>query len=179
MSSPAEQPLAPAAEQSVSQITRQLTQVVAREVEHLDSLLQLLTDQQRFLVESDVAGVEQNVQQQEQAIRFSRELETERRRLLGRLAEYIDGDPQQLTLSRLTDVLSGTYAARLKQLQQTMLSITGNIQHVRRQNDMLINRSMMHIRETVRLIAGNMATAPEYAPRTTTKKTAALVNRIG
>lgn len=179
MFSQAEQQSAPETEQSVGEITRQLTQVVAREVEHLDSLLQLLTDQQRFLVESDVAGLEQNVQQQEQAIRFSRELETERHRLLGRLAEHIDGDPQQLTLSRLADVLSGTYAARLKQLQQTMLSITGNIQHVRRQNDMLINRSMMHIRETVRLIAGNMATAPEYAPRTTTRKKAALVNRIG
>lgn len=179
MSSTAEQPLVPEAEQSVGQITRQLTQVVAREIEHLDSLLQLLTDQQRFLVESNVVGVEQNVQKQEQAIRFSRELETERRRLLGRLAGHINGDPQELTLSKLTDVLSGTYAARLKQLQQTMLSITGNIQHIRKQNELLINRSMMHIRETVRMFAGNMATAPEYAPRTTTKKKAALVNRVG
>jgi len=164
---------------SVDQITRQLTKVVAREVEHLDSLLQLLTDQQRLLVESDVVGVEQNVQKQDQALIVSRELEAERRQLLGSLAEQIDGDPQELTLSRLTELLSSSYASRLKQMQKTMLSITGNIQHVRRQNEMLINRSMMHIRETVRLMAGHMATAPEYAPRTTTKQNAALVNRVG
>ncbi|MCP4711458.1 MAG: hypothetical protein GY869_22790, partial [Planctomycetes bacterium] len=62
---------------------------------------------------------------------------------------------------------------------KTMISITGNIQHVRQQNEMLIDRSMMHIRETVRLLAGNIATAPAYAPRTTTKQNAALVNRVG
>ena len=170
---------APVAEDAVGQITRQLTQVVSREVEHLGSLLQLLTDQQRFLVEGNVAGVEENVVRQEQALHLSHELENERHRLLGWLAEHVDGNPQELTLSKLTELLSGTYASRLKQLQKTLLSITGNIQRVRQQNELLINRSMMHIRETVRLLAGNMATAPEYAPRTTTKKNAALFNRIG
>jgi hypothetical protein len=170
---------APTNELSVDQITLKLSKVVAREVEHLDSLLQLLTDQQRFLVEKNVAAVEENVQRQEQAISYSRELEAERQRLLGRLAERVDGNPRELTLSKLTDVLSGTYATRLKKMQQTMLSITGNIQHVRQQNEMLINRSLMHIRETMRLLAGSQATAPEYAPRTTTKNNAALVNRVG
>lgn len=174
-----ENPNAPSAESSADQITRQLSQVVAREVEHLDSLLQLLTEQQRFLVENNVAAVEQNVQEQERAIHRSRELETQRQHLLGRLAQSIDGDPRELTLSRLTGVLSGTYASRLKSLQQTMLSITGNIQQVRQQNEMLINRSLKHIGETMRLLAGSQATTPEYAPRTTAKKNAAFFNRVG
>jgi|GEM_PF-3959144 len=169
----------PAAETSVNQITQNLIRVVAREAEHLDSLLQLLTHQQRFLVEGNVAAVEDNTQQQERSIGISRELEAERRRLLDELAEHVDGSAQALTLSRLTDVLSGTYAARLKELRRTLLSITKNIQRTRQKNEMLINRSLFHIGETMRLWAGCAATAPAYSPDTTTKSNAALVNRIG
>jgi len=160
-------------------ITQKLIGVVGREVEHLDTLLQLLTHQQRFLVEDDVTAVEENIRKQEAAIQIARELEAERCRLLERLAQDMDSDAQALTLSRLADLLSGTYAARLKELQKTLLSITGNIQRTRWQNEMLINRSLFHIGETMRLLAGNATTNPGYSPKSTTKNNAALINRMG
>jgi flagellar biosynthesis/type III secretory pathway chaperone len=169
-----------AAETSLDQITQSLIRVVAREAEYLETLLQLLTRQQRFLVEGDVPAVEQNIQEQERAIRTARELETERCRLLDRLAGHLDGNSQTLTLSRLAEVLAGTYAARLKELRTTLLSITENIQRVRSQNEMLIDRSLFHIGETMRLLAGSAATVPSYSMNpATTKKNAALVNRVG
>lgn len=163
----------------VDEITQKLIEVVAREVEHLDSLLQLLTHQQRFLVEDNVTAVEENVQKQETAIQIARELEAERFHLLDRLAEHVDSDAQALTLSKLAGLLSGTYAARLKELQKTLLSITGNIQRTRWQNEMLINRSLFHIGETMRLLAGKSTTNPGYSPMRTMSNNAALVNRMG
>lgn len=169
----------PEDELPVEGITQKLIDVVAREVEHLDSLLLLLTRQQRFLVEDNVTAVEENVQEQETAIQIARELETERCHLLERLAAQVDSDAQALTLSKLAGLLSGVYAARLKELQETLLSITGNIQRTRWQNEMLINRSLFHIGETMRLLAGSAAATPAYSPKMTTKNNAALVNRMG
>jgi len=169
-----------AAEMSADQITRSLIRIVSREAEHLDTLLQMLTRQQRMLVEGNVSGVEENVREQEQAIHIARELENERCRLLNLLAQHLDGGPESLTLTRLAGLLSGDYSARLKELRKMLLATTENIEHKRKQNEMLINRSLMHIGETMRLLAGSAASVPSYSANTVTAKSAAaLINRLG
>ena len=165
---------------TVDQLTEELMAVVAREAEQLDQLWQLLSRQQRFLVEGDVAGVTANVQEQAQALRIAHELETERLRLLDEAAVCLEGDPRALTLSRLAGLLSGSYAERLNELRATLVAITKNIERTRQQNEMLINRSLYHIGETVRLFAGSMATVPAYSANPSVRRPgAALVNRIG
>lgn len=170
----------PTPEPDTRQITERLVRIVAREAEHLDTLLQLLTAQQRFLVEGDLAEVEQNVQKQEEAIHLAGELEGERARLLKALAPQLDEQPQALSLARLSELLSGTYAQRIKQLRETLLSITGNIQRTRQQNEMLIGRSLYHVDETMRLIAGNDNTSPSYAEgKSAGGNGKPIVNRLG
>jgi len=169
-----------AAEMSADQITGSLIRIVSREAEHLDTLLQTLTRQQRMLVKGDISGVEENVREQEQAIHVARELERERCRLLDHLAQHLDGAPDSLTLTRLAELLSGKYSARLKELRKMLLATTENIEHKRTQNEMLINRSLMHIGETMRLLAGSAASVPSYSANpVTAKSTVALVNRLG
>jgi hypothetical protein len=169
-----------AAEMSADQITRNLIRIVSREAEHLDALLLMLTRQQRSLVEGDISGVQENVREQEEAIQVARELEKERCRLLELLAGHLNGEAASLTLTRLAGLLSGTYASRLKELRTMLVATTVNIERMRRQNEMLINRSLMHIGETMRLLAGSAATVPSYSANpTAVNKNAALVNRLG
>jgi len=164
----------------VDRLTQDLIGVVAREAEQLDTLWQLLSRQQRFLVEGNVAAVEANVQEQEQVIRISRELEGERCRLLCRVAEQLAGDPRAMTLAKLAELLSGSYATRLNELRGTLVSITQNIERARRQNEMLITRSLFHIGETMRLLAGSAATVPAYSANPAVRAPgAALLNRVG
>ncbi len=163
----------------VDRITENLIKIVAREVEHLDRLLGLMTEQQVHLVQSDVPAVEENVRQQEQALQRLRELERERLRLLDQLSAHVPDDSEALTLSRLSTILSGTYAEQLDKLRGTLTSAAANIQRVRRQNELLIDRSMLHIRETMRLIAGRSDDGSSYAPRSAQNAGAGLINRLG
>ncbi len=162
------------------ELTRSLIKIVAREAEQLDSLLQLLSRQQRMLVEGDAAGVAENVARQEEALRVSRGLEAERTAILAQLGENYDDRVENLTLARLTDLLSGTYSARLRELRRTLLSISGNIENTRRKNAMLINRSMHYIGETMKMMAGEMPTVQAYTERPGgPRASAALISRIG
>ncbi len=164
---------------AVDRITENLIKVVSREVEHLDRLLALMTEQQVQLVEGNVPAVEDNVRQQEQMLQRSHELERERKRLLDQLSAHVPSEADALTLTRLSTLLSGTYAERLDKLRTTLMSTATNIQRVRRQNELLIDRSMMHIRETIRLLAGRSDDGSSYAPRPPRTAGAGLINRMG
>ncbi|MEW5701244.1 MAG: flagellar protein FlgN [Candidatus Zixiibacteriota bacterium] len=140
----------------------QLISVVAEEAEQCERLLTLLRQQQRYLVEGNVAGLDANVRDQEEAITRSRALGMER----GRLLETLGQDPnlrgQRLDISRLIASLSNDYGRRLETLRGSMKRSIELMTKTREQNAMLIQRSLSTIGETMRLLAAAHG-APEYA----------------
>jgi flagellar biosynthesis/type III secretory pathway chaperone len=137
----------------VNEIVDQLIAVVAEEAEHCERTLTLLRQQQRRLIEGDTEGIENNVREQETAIRRSRELERRRLTLLERLAATEDFGGEAPDMERLITTLSDDYGRRLTQLRESLLEAIQRIAKVKQQNAMLIERSLSNIGETVRLLA--------------------------
>lgn len=137
----------------MKEIVDQLIAVVAEEAEHCERTLNLLRQQQRRLIEGDTQHIENNVRQQETAIRRSRELEKRRLALLERLAATREFGGETPDMERLITTLSDDYGRRLTQLRESLADAIRRIAKVKQQNTMLIERSLSNIGETVRLLA--------------------------
>ncbi len=145
------------------ELVEQLVSVVADEAEHCERLLMLLRHQQRHLIEGNTEELQGNVREQEDAVRFSRELEQRRQSLLSRLAESDLFGGEKPNLARLIATVSDDYARQLNQLRTSMSRSIQNVIKTKEQNRMLIERSLSNIDETIRLLASSNVAPADYA----------------
>lgn len=165
----------------VNEIIDQLVAVVAQEAEHCERILTLLRQQQRHLVESDTAGIDANIQAQEEAIRRSRDLERRRLSLLDRLAEHPQFGGERPDMERLIQSLSDSYGRRLTRLRDALADAIDRIRRTKEQNAVLIDRSLHNIGETMRLLASVPGNGGATIAGINAKPTAApvRVNHVG
>jgi len=148
---------------ALKELIEQLVSVVAEEAEHCERILTLLRHQQRHLVEGNVEELRANVLEQENAMRRSRELEQRRQTLLDNLAQTPAFDGERPGLARLITTLSDDYGRRLETLRTSMTHSIQQVIKTKEQNQMLIERSLFNINETIQLLASANASAADYA----------------
>jgi len=167
---------------TVKELLEQLVSAVAEEAEHCERILILLRNQQRHLVEGNIADLQANVLEQERAMRRSRELERRRQTLLDELSQTADFDGQRPGLVRLITTLSDDYARRLETLRTSMTRSIQQVITTKEQNRMLIERSLFNINETIQLFASANVAAADYAAGGTERIPVSeplSVNRLG
>lgn len=160
-------------------LTNKLTDIVSREVTQFEQVLQLMADQQNFLVSNDLENLNRVVKEQEEAILKMRELEKSRLRIIEEISQRTDDNPEGLTLTELAKKLGKPQAEKLERMQKTLRDLHDKINKARARNEFLIKKSMEYIEGTVRLLASSGVDVPTYREGTKPGKStqSLMVNR--
>ncbi|MBU1320579.1 MAG: flagellar protein FlgN, partial [candidate division Zixibacteria bacterium] len=126
-------------------LTKKLTDIVSREVLQFELVLQLMADQQNYLVANDLENLNRVVKEQEEAILKVRELEKSRLLIIDEISDVTDDDSENLTLTQIAKKLALPQAEKLQRLQKTLLDLHEKITRARSRNEFLIKKSMEHI----------------------------------
>ena len=145
---------------------KKIVDVVNREASCLEEFLNLLIDQQKFLVENDIENLKDGVAKQQQIISKVKALEKNRAQLVAQYSAGNDLNPKDVTISNLARRAEGEIADKLLGLQSTLMSLHQKIEKAKRKNEFLIEHSMKYIEGTIRLIAEHGAPRKsDYAPK--------------
>ncbi|MCK4633030.1 MAG: flagellar protein FlgN, partial [candidate division Zixibacteria bacterium] len=144
-------------------MVNQLIDIIGREATLFESFLQLLEQQQDFLVTNDVDGLNRITDLQREKLVQSQLLDKEREDLVAKIqiANKIDGD---LNVSRLLELVDSQQANRLSQLRETIRDLNDRITDVRNQNATLLNRSREYIRKTLEMLTKLNQPETTYTP---------------
>ncbi|MBI5265889.1 MAG: flagellar protein FlgN, partial [candidate division Zixibacteria bacterium] len=130
----------------------QLIDIIGREAACFESFLHLLTEQKRALVANDIDELNRLTHRQQQLLRESHDLNTQREQVIAR----IESDrhlSEDLTISRLIAMADSEQAGRLRQLRDLLLNLNDQILEVRNTNAMLINQSRDMIARTMAMLS--------------------------
>jgi hypothetical protein len=132
---------------------KKVIDIVEEESLCLEEFLELLVNQQKYLVENDLEKLKDGVARQQEIISRVKTLEKQRGKLVAEYSETEDVNPGDITITCLARKAGGQIADKLLELQNSLLSLHEKIEKARRKNEFLIENSMKYIDGTIRLIA--------------------------
>lgn len=136
-----------------------------REAACLEEFLELLVNQQKYLVDNDIENLKSGVSRQQEIINQIKELEKSRLGIVACYSETQKLNPGDVTISSLARQAGGEMADKLMELQNSLLSLHQKIEKAKRKNEFLIEHSMKYIEGTIRLIAEKGNVKKDYGPR--------------
>lgn len=141
-----------------------LVEIISKEAALFESFLELLEQQKELLVANDVVGLTRITEEQQRRLIESQLLDRERRQLVERIkaANEIEDD---LTVTRLIELVDDTQARRLRELTEVILSLNEKITETRNSNAMLLNQSREFISRTMAALARLNNPENTYEPR--------------
>ncbi len=144
---------------------KKIIDVVEEESLCLEKFLELLVNQQKYLVENDLENLKDGVAHQQNIIDRVKDLEKQRSQLVAMYSESENLNPNDVTISGLARKAGGQIADKLLELQNSLLSLHKKIDKAKRKNEFLIEHSMKYIDGTIRLIASGSAQKKDYSKR--------------
>lgn len=119
-----------------------LIDLIKREEQQLSDFLDLLEQQKQLLVKNDIDEFERLVAKQEVLIREIRELEEQRIAQVRRIAQDMDLQESELTITRLVEMSLGEVSEELRTAKQTMNGLVNRVRRATQVNQYLIKRSL-------------------------------------
>ena len=147
----------------MSSLVSGLIEVINKEGKCLEKFLTLLSEEQKFLVENDVDSLRRSVEDQEKTIRDARKLEDERIKLTDSLAEKLKIDKDEVSISKLIELVEESYSTKLRELQNTLSSLYARLERQRKKNEFLIKQSMKYVDKSVKVFLGLERRDPSYS----------------
>jgi flagellar biosynthesis/type III secretory pathway chaperone len=142
---------------------RELTDILDGEVELLQKLHTILSEQQAALVKGDVEAIRRNVEGEIKTLNQIGRLEERREATFEALRKT--GDDGKITrLQNLIEEVGGQDSSRLRKIRTSLQETLIAIGKVNKHNGMLINQSLSYIDRTLRMIAGEDDTSKVYTP---------------
>jgi len=114
--------------------------------------LEKLGEQQRCLIENDLAGIKASVEQINVLAQEAMNLETGRRSIIDRLSRQLGVEPSDVSLSQLLEKFKGPRFDELQRLKDMILDVHGKVTAQKHRNELLIEQSMSVIRQTMNYI---------------------------
>ena len=149
----------------------ELIGIIHKEMRLLQNLLELVNEEQETLVRNDAEGLVDNLTRQEAFLHEADQLENQRLRLTERLSRKLRVTPEELSMSRLMDLVEEAHSTELGKLQQTLLEAYQKIGETNRNNELLIRQSMGYIERTLDVVTAS-------SPRETTYERSGYVRDI-
>ena len=131
-----------------------LIEIVNAEIRFFHQLLKLLQEEQEAIVADDIEHLEASIQAQQEVARQARELELERIGVVGELSLRLDVEPDNVTLSRLLDVIEDDHGAELARMRDIMRELNEKIRTTNENNAFLIRQSMRYTDRCLDILTG-------------------------
>ncbi len=139
------------------QLIAELTAVINDEVRAFHRLLEALREEQRAIVEDDIEAIEQCIAIQSEVAVAAHQLEGRRVRVVQQLAEQLDMDAENISLSRLVEALEDPRAEELTQMREKLLELNGKIRTTSANNAFLIRQSLRYTERCLDILTGQSA----------------------
>ena len=130
----------------------ELADILSREQDIFREYLDLLTEQQRYLMCNDVESVKETIERINKLAQDAADLENGRARMVRRLQEGGKLTPEQNSLGTILKKFEGPQFAELALLKETLLEIHQKIIEQKTRNELLIEQSMKTIAHTMQYI---------------------------
>ena len=131
-----------------------LAQVINDEVRVFNDLLDILNNEQKAIVEDNVAGIEECVLSQQQVASKAHELEIRRQAIVKQLSQNLSIDEDEVNLGRLLEVLEGSRATELALMREKLIKLTEKIRKVTANNSFLIRQSLRYTERCLDILTG-------------------------
>ncbi len=142
-----------------SELVLELIQVLEREASLIETFIDLLEQQQKALVQNDIAELNRVTDLQRKRVAESAELSRRREKLIGQISEVYD-EKDDINITRLISLVSAGHANDLSRIKDNILELNDKVAKVRNQNELLIEQSRENIRVTMEIL-GNIK-SPQY-----------------
>ncbi len=136
----------------MDQIIEELISVCSREIDAFNRLLSTLHQKQRAIVEGEIDRLKRSMEEEEHLIQETQTLEKERVQRTRDLAEALSLKRLNPRLSEIIDKVETTYAQRLQEQRNLLLSIVERIQNLNQSNQFLLNYSLQFIDNSMRML---------------------------
>ncbi|HAA74432.1 TPA: hypothetical protein DCE37_04840 [Candidatus Latescibacteria bacterium] len=158
----------------------QLVEVVKKEIETFEVLLDSMAQEQRALVSQNVSEIEKAVADQRTIAEQAGALERARTRLVTEISAELGETASDLTLKRLIDRIQGPHSQQLSEMRETLLGIHDRIQAANSQNALLIKQSMKYVDKTLHILTGDGPETGTYAQsgKVAKQNNRAVLNRV-
>ena len=157
----------------------QLVEIVQKEVDTFQTLLDTMENEQKALVTQDVTELEKAVAAQRELAVNAAALERARTRLVTELSEELGVTASDMTLKRLIDRIQGPHSQRLGEMRETLIAMHEKIQTANRQNSLLIKQSMKYLDKSLRILIGDGPETGVYVQTGKVSKTSrTFLNRV-
>jgi hypothetical protein len=137
----------------LNSLVSHLIEVINKEVVCLEKFLSLLSEEQKFLVDSEVDSFRRCIKDQEMTIGEARKLEQTRIRLTDSLAEKLKMDKGEMNISKLIELVEESYSTKLRELQSTLFILYGKLERQRRKNEFLIKQSIKYVDKSMKIFS--------------------------
>ena len=141
----------------------QLVELVQKEVEMFQALLDLMESEQKALIVQDVAEIEKTVSSQREVAVNAVALERARTKLVAELSQELGETASELTLKSLIDRIEGEHSNHLGEMRETLIAMHEKIQNANKQNALLIKQSMKYVDKSLQILAGDGPETGVYA----------------
>lgn len=125
-----------------NELIQDLVQVIKREEGLLQDFLDLLENQKDLLVKNKVEDFEATVRRQEELITEIRDLESDRIARVKRIAEGLEIQEAEITITRLVELSLGQVSGELQDAKKSMSRLVERIRRANQVNQYLIKRSL-------------------------------------
>ena len=158
----------------------QLVEIVQKEVDTFQALLDLMVNEQKALVTQDITEIEKVVAGQRELAVNAAAFERARIQLVTELSQDLGVTASDLTLKRLIDRIQGPHSQRLGEMRETLIAMHEKIQTANRQNALLIKQSMKYIDKSRQILTGDGPDPGVYAESGKVTKTngRAVLNQV-
>ena len=140
----------------------ELIEVINEEVRTFHRLLTSLQEEQRVIVEDDLQGIEEIVADQQQLAVYAHQIEARRIQLVDELALRLDLQPDNVSLSRLVEVLEGPHSEELANMREQLLELNGKIRATSENNAFLIRQSLRYTERCLDILTGQQVERGVY-----------------
>jgi hypothetical protein len=138
----------------LNSLVYQLIEVIRKEIVCLEKFLNLLSEEQRLLVEIEMNSLRRCIGDQKRTIEEARKLEDDRIKLTDLLAEKLKIDKDEVKLSKLIELVEESYSAKLRELQSTLFALYAKLERQRKKNEFLIKQSMKYVDKSMKIFLG-------------------------
>ena len=146
----------------LNDILNKLLGLLEHQTDLYQDLLTLIEKEKQAVIATDLAGLNETAKVKDNLLLKIRILDEQREHLLRKLADELEHPVQELTLTRLSQLVEAPQANRLKRLRSAFSSIIAKIQQANDRNRTLFSHSLELVRSSVNLLNNVMTISPVY-----------------
>ncbi|MDY6880764.1 MAG: flagellar protein FlgN [Desulfatiglans sp.] len=139
-----------------------LLDILAKEKDLYERLLVALKNEKRAVVDSRLDSLNEATKEKENLLLKIRILEEQRSSNLARLAQRLGESPEDLTLTRLSQLLEEPYAAQVADASSEFSTLIQRIHDINKNNKALIQHSLELVRGSLTLLNDLVPSSPVY-----------------